>query len=110
MRDERPHLGFQNDDRFWKGGSPGEHTLRAIAGRVPPTDNGPTVSLLQNHDFSYNEPMPVESCTQAICDLALRFGESDEESVMVGCCRQPDLDTILICTLLPLLRRADLSV
>jgi len=29
----------------------------------------------QNHTFTFNEPMTVESCTQAICDLALRFGE-----------------------------------
>lgn len=38
----------------------------------------------QNHAFHYAEPLRVESCTQAICDLALRFGESgdDEESVM----------------------------
>ena len=37
----------------------------------------------QNHRFSYGEPMTVESTTQALCDLALRFGEGDEES-MVG--------------------------
>lgn len=38
----------------------------------------------QNHAFHYNEPLPVESCTQAICDLALRFGEGadGEERVM----------------------------
>jgi 20S proteasome subunit alpha 5 len=38
----------------------------------------------QNHQFHYNEPLRVESCTQAICDLALRFGESafGEEAVM----------------------------
>ncbi|CAD6253132.1 unnamed protein product [Miscanthus lutarioriparius] len=35
----------------------------------------------QNHRFSYGEPMTVESSTQAICDLALRFGEGDEESM-----------------------------
>jgi len=29
----------------------------------------------QNHTFTYDEPMSVESVTQAICDLALRFGE-----------------------------------
>jgi len=29
----------------------------------------------QNHRFNYDEPMKVESCTQSICDLALRFGE-----------------------------------
>lgn len=38
----------------------------------------------QSHTFNYNEPLGVESCTQAICDLALRFGEGaeGEESVM----------------------------
>jgi 20S proteasome subunit alpha 5 len=38
----------------------------------------------QNHAFHYNEKLGVESCTQAICDLALRFGEGadGEESVM----------------------------
>jgi 20S proteasome subunit alpha 5 len=36
----------------------------------------------QNHRFSYGEPMTVESSTQAICDLALRFGEGDEESMV----------------------------
>ncbi|KAI5309268.1 proteasome component pup2 [Ascosphaera atra] len=38
----------------------------------------------QMHAFNYNEPLRVESCTQAICDLALRFGEGaeGEESVM----------------------------
>lgn len=30
----------------------------------------------QNHRFTYNEPMRVESCTLATCDLSLRFGES----------------------------------
>mmetsp|Transcript_17044 Transcript_17044/g.50877 ORF Transcript_17044/g.50877 Transcript_17044/m.50877 type:complete len:245 (+) Transcript_17044:232-966(+) len=33
----------------------------------------------QQHRFQFNEPMPVESCTQSVCDLALRFGEDDEE-------------------------------
>ena len=38
----------------------------------------------QVHTFHYNEPLGVESCTQAICDLALRFGEGadGEESIM----------------------------
>ncbi|KAK2973662.1 hypothetical protein RJ640_017034 [Escallonia rubra] len=35
----------------------------------------------QNHRFSYGEAMTVESTTQALCDLALRFGEGDEESM-----------------------------
>lgn len=30
----------------------------------------------QNHRFTYNEPMCVESCTLAACDLSIQFGES----------------------------------
>lgn len=36
----------------------------------------------QYHRFTFNEPMPVESMTQAVCDLALQFGESGEENGM----------------------------
>lgn len=38
----------------------------------------------QNHAFTYDERIKVESATQAVCDLALRFGESvhDEEAMM----------------------------
>ncbi|KAI9569489.1 proteasome subunit alpha type 5 [Boletus coccyginus] len=38
----------------------------------------------QNHTFTYDERIKVESVTQAVCDLALRFGESvhDEEAMM----------------------------
>ena len=36
----------------------------------------------QYHRFTFNEPMPVESLTQAVCDLALNFGEGDEEQTM----------------------------
>ncbi|EJD54376.1 20S proteasome subunit [Auricularia subglabra TFB-10046 SS5] len=32
----------------------------------------------QNHAFTYDEKIKVESVTQAVCDLALRFGESME--------------------------------
>mmetsp|Transcript_20881 Transcript_20881/g.67282 ORF Transcript_20881/g.67282 Transcript_20881/m.67282 type:complete len:268 (-) Transcript_20881:156-959(-) len=31
----------------------------------------------QYHRFTYNEPMPCESLTQSVCDLALGFGESE---------------------------------
>ena len=34
---------------------------------------------VQQHRFSYNEPMPLESVTQSLCDLALRFGEDSDE-------------------------------
>mmetsp|Transcript_3226 Transcript_3226/g.5692 ORF Transcript_3226/g.5692 Transcript_3226/m.5692 type:complete len:243 (-) Transcript_3226:68-796(-) len=35
----------------------------------------------QNYRFSYNEPMAVESCVQAICDKCISFGE-DEDNAM----------------------------
>src|SRR5882762_1261649 len=40
----------------------------------------------QNHSFTYNEKIKVESATQAVCDLALRFGESmdNEDAMMVN--------------------------
>ncbi|KAG9127325.1 proteasome component pup2 [Ceratobasidium sp. 392] len=39
----------------------------------------------QNHAFTYNEQIKVESVTQAVCDLALRFGESmDNEDAMMS--------------------------
>jgi len=39
----------------------------------------------KSHRFTYDEAIKVESVTQAVCDLALRFGESaeGEESIMV---------------------------
>ncbi len=38
----------------------------------------------QNHAFTFDEPLGVESVSQAVCDLALRFGEGAEgqESIM----------------------------
>lgn len=36
-------------------------------------------SLLQNHWFTYNETMTVESVTQAVSNLALQFGEEDAD-------------------------------
>jgi len=37
----------------------------------------------QNYRFTYDEPISVQSLTQSICDLALRFGEDrdDEDSM-----------------------------
>lgn len=39
----------------------------------------------QMHNFTYDERIKVESVAQAVCDLALRFGESvaDDEAMMV---------------------------
>jgi len=36
----------------------------------------------QNHRFTYNEPMTLDATTQSVCDLALKFGEGDQEDVM----------------------------
>jgi len=37
----------------------------------------------QNYRFTYDEPISVESLTQSICDLALRFGEDrNDENAM----------------------------
>lgn len=39
----------------------------------------------QNHWFTYNETMTVESVTQAVSNLALQFGEEDADpGAMVG--------------------------
>merc|ERR1712063_193450 len=38
----------------------------------------------QNHRFTYNEPQSVESVTQSLCDVALRFseeGDNDEDAL-----------------------------
>lgn len=35
----------------------------------------------QNHRFTYNEALPLESAAQGLCDLALRFGEGGEDSM-----------------------------
>ena len=40
----------------------------------------------QNHWFVYNEPMSVESVTQAVSNLAMMFGEDDDEKPMVSVC------------------------
>ncbi|GMH86459.1 hypothetical protein TrVE_jg7399 [Triparma verrucosa] len=32
----------------------------------------------QNHRFTYDEPLGCEALTQAVCDLALSFGEGDD--------------------------------
>lgn len=34
----------------------------------------------QNHRFTYDEPMRVESLAQSVCDLAMSFGEGSEEN------------------------------
>jgi len=41
----------------------------------------------QQHKFTFNEPMPIESLTQALCDLALKFGEDDDDGGSGGMSR-----------------------
>jgi len=36
----------------------------------------------QSHTFTYEEAIPIRSLTQSICDLALSFGEGDEDKIM----------------------------
>lgn len=47
----------------------------------------------QWHRFTYNEPMSIESCTQCVCDLALKFGEGgdseDEDEGEIGGMSRP---------------------
>lgn len=47
---------------------------------------GSISSVAQNHFFTYDEPIKVESVTQSVSDLALRFGEgaNEEEASMVS--------------------------
>lgn len=38
----------------------------------------------QNHWFTYNEPICVESCTLATCDLSIQFGETQGRKKMLS--------------------------
>jgi len=53
---------------------------------------------LQQHRFSYDEPMPVESCTQALCDVALSFGEDDEKEGSMVRFAWPTFNTFVYST------------
>lgn len=50
----------------------------------------------QMHNFTYDEKIGVESCTQAVCDLALRFGESveDDDALMVSLLVEQELTVV----------------
>src|SRR5258708_25898928 len=62
----------------------------------------------QNHGFTYDEPIGVESVTQAVCDLALRFGESmDNESAMMVNMTLVDPQYLKICSHTILFHRVD---
>jgi 20S proteasome subunit alpha 5 len=43
------------------------------------------IIILQNHWFTYNEKMSVESVTQAVSNLALAFGDDDSEQAVMVC-------------------------
>lgn len=54
----------------------------------------------QNHRFNYDEPMGVEACVQAVCDLALRFGENrkgKEEQMVCDFCLYHMLFILWLC-------------
>eukprot|EP01012_Entosiphon_sulcatum_P019718 TRINITY_DN2463_c0_g1_i1.p1 TRINITY_DN2463_c0_g1~~TRINITY_DN2463_c0_g1_i1.p1 ORF type:complete len:243 (+),score=36.18 TRINITY_DN2463_c0_g1_i1:26-754(+) len=38
----------------------------------------------QNHRFTYNEPIRVETCTLAVCDLSLGFGEGGKQKKIMS--------------------------
>ena len=38
----------------------------------------------QNHWFVYNERMPIESCAQAVSNLAIQFGDSDDDKAAMS--------------------------
>ena len=52
----------------------------------------------QNHTFTYDERIKVESATQAVCDLALRFGEGvhGDEAMMVSFLSIMDLAVVTL--------------
>ena len=47
-----------------------------------PDHDRPRRITAQNHAFVYDERIKVESVTQAVYDLALWFGEGEEEAMM----------------------------
>lgn len=50
----------------------------------------------QNHWFTYNETMTVESVTQAVSNLALQFGEEDADpGAMVSCLVHLQAETLM---------------
>ena len=63
----------------------------------------------QTHAFTYDEPIGVESVTQAVCDLALRFGESmDNESAMMVSIISACPLLLNICSRITFVSRVDL--
>ena len=75
-----PHLPPQEPSSIEKVAEVDSHVGVAMSGLTADArtliDHGRVEA--QQHRFTYNEPMPVESLTQSLCDLALRFGEDDE--------------------------------
>lgn len=52
----------------------------------------------QNHWFTYNEKMSVESVSQAVSNLAIKFGDSDDdEGAMVSFCRPYYFIVLVLC-------------
>lgn len=65
--------------RGWPGAWGGRGVWRVSHARAVPVE-------CQNHRFTYDEPITVESVSQAVCDLSLKFGEDrggkKEENLM----------------------------
>ena len=58
----------------------------------------------QNHWFSYNEKMSVESVAQAVSNLAIQFGDSDEDGgamvrYFILCSSLPNSMNNILCIL-----------
>ena len=58
------------------------HIAAAISGLTPDAQAMVEYGRVecQSHRFTYDEPLRVESLTQALCDLAISFGEGSESS------------------------------
>ena len=65
----------------------------------------------QNHWFVYNEPMTVESVTQSVSNLAMKFGKYDVDTPMVsGPFAVDEKDTTISTVLSIYIHRVDRSV
>lgn len=87
MRNVGSHSGCQNDGRACASNSSGVYHCGITSYPENKADEACEYSGTQNHTFTYDEPIKVESVTEAVGDLAMRFGEStaDEDALMVSC-------------------------
>ncbi|KAI8423663.1 hypothetical protein MSG28_012711 [Choristoneura fumiferana] len=59
-----------------------EGVVLAVEKRItsPLMESTTIEKIVENHWFVYNERMSVESCAQAVSNLAIQFGDSDDDS------------------------------